>query len=76
MDAPNISGFTGGVVGYWGSSASGSFTSEQNAQADLIVGSTVAYTEITLDASRSSAVYTSGATVQPPSVQTLMIIRT
>ena len=71
---PNITGNTGGVVGYWGSSGSGSFSSEQTAQADLIVGSTIAYTEITLDASKSSGVY-SGSSLQPNSLCVLACIR-
>lgn len=71
---PNITGFTGGVVGYWGSSATGSFSSEQNAQADLIVGSTVAYTEITVDASKSSSIY-SGSSLQQKALNCLPCIR-
>ena len=71
---PNITGFTGGVVGYWGSSATGSFSSEQNAQADLVVGSTVAYTEITVDASKSSSIY-SGSSLQQKALNCLPCIR-
>ena len=74
MFGPNITGFTGGVVGYWGSSATGSFSSEQNAQADLVVGSTVAYTEITVDASKSSSIY-SGSSLQQKALNCLPCIR-
>lgn len=73
--APNINGATGGVVGYWGSSGSGAFSTDQNAQADLIVGSVVAYTELSFDASKASSVY-NGSGVQSPALQLLPCIRT
>ena len=72
---PNINGATGGVVGYWGSSGSGAFSTDQNAQADLIVGSVVAYTELSFDASKASSVY-NGSRVQSPALQLLPCIRT
>lgn len=72
---PNINGATGGVVGYWGSSGSGAFSTDQNAQADLIVGSVVAYTELSFDASKASSVY-NGSGVQSPALQLLPCIRT
>ena len=71
---PNIKGETGGVVGYWGSSGSGAFSTDQNAQADLIVGSVVAYTELSFDASKASSVY-NGNSVQSPALQVLPCIR-
>lgn len=75
MFGPNINGATGGVVGYWGSSGSGAFSTDQNAQADLIVGSVVAYTELSFDASKASSVY-NGSRVQSPALQLLPCIRT
>ena len=75
MFGPNINGATGGVVGYLGSSGNGAFSTEQNAKADLVVGSVVAYTELTFDASKASNVY-SGNSVQSPALQCLACIRT
>lgn len=74
---PNIAG-SFYLYTYPGSSGTGSFTktiSNSSASTKLASGGEAPYSQITLNASRSSSVYGNSTTVQPPSVVMNYIIK-
>ena len=72
---PNITGAPGNIVGYTGEISSGAFSRTNSGSANLTSGNIITMATIDFDASRVSLVYGGSLTVQPASIQALIIIK-
>ena len=72
---PNITGQTGGLVGY-NENASGCFERSNAGSATLPPGTLVTHAELNFNAQLANPIYNGGTTVQPSSLQALACIKT
>ena len=71
---PNITGETGGLVGY-NELASGCFKRTNTGTATLPPGNLVTHADLNFSAQLSNPIYNGGTTVQPSSLQSLACIK-
>lgn len=71
---PNITGQTGGLVGY-NENASGCFERSNTGSATLPPGNLVTHADLNFSAQLSNPIYNGGTTVQPSSLQSLACIK-